>query len=131
MAILTTLALLMLTQAPVQVAQQADASTAEPVDVAFEELSDGQNTAAIDRIEQNADLDRDDPARLINLGIAHARKGNDLEAREMFMAAARNQTRYQLETAQGEWMDSRDIARRALAMLDRGEFRTNGRVASR
>ncbi len=131
MAIGTTLALVMLMQAPVQVAQQADASAVAPVDVAFEELSDGQNTAAIERIEQNAELDRDDPARLINLGIAHARKGSDQEARAMFIAAARNETRYQLETAQGGWIDSRDLARRALAMLDRGEFRTNGRVASR
>lgn len=131
MAIGTTLALVMLMQAPVQVAQQADASAVEPVDVAFEELSDGQNTAAIERIEHNADLDQDDPARLINLGIAHARKGSDLEARAMFTAAARNETRYQLETAQGDWIDSRDLARRALAMLDRGEFRNNGRVASR
>ena len=49
----------------------------------------------------------------------------------MFTAAARNQQRYRLETAQGDWMDSRNLARRALAMLDRGEFRTNGRVASR
>lgn len=131
MAIITTLALVLLAQAPNQVAQQADASTAAPVDVAYEELAGGQNNAAIQRIEQNEALEQDDPARLINLGIAHARKGNDLEARELFTAAARNDQRYQLETAHGEWMDSRDIARRALAMLDRGEFRTNGRVASR
>lgn len=131
MAIGTTLALLLLVQAPNQVARQADASTVAPADVAYEELAEGQNNAAIQRIEQNDELKRDDPARLINLGIAHARKGNDLQARELFIAAARNDRRYQLETAQGEWMDSRDIARRALAMLDSGEFRTNGRVASR
>ena len=131
MAIGTTLALVMLMQAPVQVAQQADASAVEPVDVAFEELSVGLNTVAIERIEQNAELDRNDPARLINLGIAHARKGYDLEARAMFTAAARNDKRYRLETAEGQWIDSHDLARRALAMLDRGEFRTNGRVASR
>lgn len=131
MAIGTTLALLLLVQAPNQVARQADASTVEPVDVAYEELAGGQNNAAIRRIERNDELERDDPARLINLGIAHARRGSDVEARELFTAAARNDRRYQLETAQGEWMDSRDIARRALAMLDRGEFRTNGRVASR
>ncbi|MDZ4307412.1 hypothetical protein [Allopontixanthobacter sp.] len=131
MALGTTLALVLLAGAPTQVAQQADASTVAPVDVAYEELADGKNIAAIERIEQNPDLERDDPARLINLGIAYARRGDDQTAREMFTAAARNQQRYRLETVQGDWMDSRDLARRALAMLDRGEFRTNGRVASR
>ncbi len=131
MALGTTLALVLLTAAPAQIARQADASTVAPVDVAYEELAVGENNAAIERIEQNADLDRDDPARLINLGIAHARQGDDLAARAMFTAAARNEQRFQLETAQGEWMDSRDLARRALVMLDRGEFRTKGRVASR
>ena len=127
----TTLALALLMQAPVQVSQQADAATVKPVDVAFEELSEGNNSAAIKRIEQNAELQNDDPARLINLGIAHARQGAEREARAMFTAAAQTDTRYRLETAQGEWIDSRVLARRALAMLDRGEFRTNGRVAAR
>lgn len=131
MALGTTLALVMLMQASGQVAGQADASVAEPVDVAFEELSIGENNAAIERIEQNAALNVDDPARLINLGIAHARQGSDSLAREMFAAAVRHDARYQLETAKGEWVDSRVLARRALAMLDRGEFRTNGRVATR
>ncbi len=131
MAVGTTLALALLMQAPVQVSQQADASTIKPVDVAFEELSEGNNSAAIKRIEQNKELENDDPARLINLGVAHARQGKDMQARAMFTAAARLQDRYQMETAKGDWVDSRVLARRALAMLDRGEFRTNGRVASR
>jgi hypothetical protein len=131
MALGTTLALVMLMQGPVQESVRADASAVEPVDVAFEELSIGENSAAIERIEQNADLDRDDPARLINLGIAHARQGYDIQARNMFAAAARHENRYQLETAEGDWVDSKVLARRALAMLERGEFRTNGRVASR
>ena len=52
------------------------------------------------------------------------------EARAMFEAAAQNDTRYRLETASGEWMDSRDLARRALAMLDKGEF-ASAQFASR
>ena len=131
MALGNSLALVLLAAAPAQIAQQADASTVGPVDVAYEELALGENNAAIERIEQNAELDRDDPARLINLGIAHAREGDAPAARAMFTAAARNEQRFQLETAQGEWMDSRDLARRALVMLDRGEFRSDGRVASR
>jgi len=90
-------------QGPVQESDRADASAVEPVEVAFEELSIGENSAAIERIEQNTDLDRDDPARLINLGIAHARRGYDIQARDMFAAAAKHEDRYQLETAEGDW----------------------------
>lgn len=131
MALGTTLALMMLMQAPANVVDQADASNMKPVDVAFEELSGGQNEIAIERIEQNSELDNDDPARLINLGIAHARQGDDIRARALFTAAAMNESRYQLETAQGDWVDSRVLARRALSMMNRGDFRTTDRVASR
>lgn len=128
MALGTTLALMLLSQGT---GIAADMTQPEPVDVAFEELVGGANSAAIARIEQNTELASDDPARLINLGIAHARQGSEVQAREMFTAAAINADRYQLETAQGDWVDSRVLARRALAMLSRGEFRDAGRMASR
>jgi hypothetical protein len=56
------------------------------------------------------------------LGIAYARVGRTAEARAAFEAAASSDERFRLETASGEWMDSRDLARRALAMLDKGEL---------
>ena len=40
----------------------------------------------------------------------------------MFRAAVRARDSVQLETATGAWVDSRDLARTALAMLDRGAF---------
>ncbi len=108
----------------------AQASAAVP-EVGFEELSEGRNQAAIVEIELNSELDADDPARLINLGIAHAREGRAEQAREMFRAALRSDTPLRLETATGDWVDSRTLARQALAMLDRGEFATPARVAAR
>ena len=91
-------------------------------EVAFTELSAGDNREAIVRIEANDQLDADDPARLINLGIAHARLGDEATARDLFRAAAISEQRLNLQTATGEWRDSRVLAKSALRKLDRGEF---------
>ena len=107
---------------------QAPAAT---VDVAFAELSAGRNEAAIVRIEGNPDLAESDPARLINLGVAHAREGRTEQARAMFRAAVRARDSVQLETATGQWVDSRDLARTAMAMLDRGAFEPGPVFAAR
>lgn len=101
------------------------------MDVAAHELMAQHNEAAIERIETNDRLDRDDPARLINLGIAHAREGRIGEARRMFREVAGSDAAVRLELAGGEWIDSRDLARRALRMLERGEFSASGRVTMR
>lgn len=121
MAVTALMASLLMAQAPVEAAA---------VEVAYDELASGDTAAAIDKIENGAAQDREHPARLINLGIAYARAGRSDEARAMFQAAAESDTRYRLETATGEWMDSRDLARQALAMLGRGEF-ASAQLASR
>lgn len=121
MAVSALIASLLMAQAPVEAA---------PVEVAYDELASGDTAAAIEKIEKSDAPDADHPARSINLGIAYARAGRTDEARAMFEAAAQNDTRYRLETASGEWMDSRDLARRALAMLDKGEF-ASAQFASR
>ena len=101
---------------------------AEPVpaqgqfDVAFDELAAAENSAAIERIEANTQIDPSDPARLINLGIAYAREGRIDEARGLFEAAAKSDIRVSLETATGEWVDSHRLAHKALAMLDARQF---------
>ena len=92
------------------------------VEVAYREMVEGRSPAAIRRIEQADARDADHPARLINLGIAHARIGEEAKARELFDAAASSIERYWVETATGEWVDVRDLARKAIAMLDGGEF---------
>ncbi len=100
-------------------------------DVAYWHLARGLNEAAIERIEANGDLAADDPARLINLGIAHAREGRADEARALFRAALRDAESVRLETATGDWRDSRTLARIALRMLDDGEFGSGVRLAAR
>ena len=61
--------------------------------------------------------DPDDPALLINLGAAYARKGDAARAAGAFQAAIDSDTRYDLELADGTWVDSRQAARRALETL--------------
>ena len=92
------------------------------VEVAYPEMVAGRTAAAIDKIEHADPRDADHPARLINLGIAHARTGDEAKARELFDAVATTTERYWVETATGEWIDVRDLARKAIAMLDGGEF---------
>ena len=94
----------------------------EQVDVAYAPLAQGAPAAAVEKLENDCALEKSDPARLINLGIAHAQLGNTAEARAAFEAAIAQRERFQLETASGEWVDSRNLARIALAKLDNGEF---------
>ena len=88
----------------------------------YEELVANENVAAREAIENCDELAANDPARLINHGIALARTGNYDAARAEFEAAAGARNSIELETADGEWVDSRRLARKALAMLDKGEF---------
>ncbi len=106
------------------------AAAAAPVatDVGYQMLVDGRNAAAISAIEADSKATAD-PARLLNLGIAYARRGEDAKARALFELAYRARDRVELETATGEWVDSRTLARQALAMLDGGSFVSAGRVA--
>ncbi len=101
-----------------------------PANVGYEPLVEGRDAAALEELNGNTDLASDDPARLINLGIAYARMGRTEQARAMFEAAMRSSDRVVLETASGEWKDSRHLARLAMQMLDRGELRTE-RMAAR
>lgn len=94
-------------------------------------LADGRDSAAIAAIMDNERIETDDPARLINLGIAYARTGDPQLARQLFEAARDSKGRVELETAEGEWVDSRRLAVQALAMLERGEFAEGSRIAAR
>lgn len=100
----------------------AAAIAAQPVaaDFGYGELVSGQDDAAITVINRRPATD--DPARLINLGVAYARTGDVARARAMFRAAHTAADRVELETASGDWVYSRVLARRAMEMLDRGEF---------
>lgn len=88
-----------------------------------------QPASASDEIEVAAVLDNADPVQLLNRGVSLARDGETEMARAMFTRVADNRIRYQMETASGDWKDSRNLARKALGMLDRGEF-TQPRMAN-
>lgn len=91
------------------------------VDVGYSELAAGQPQAAIERIQANRAVDANDPAALINLGAAHARMGDLADARMVLTAAIASPERYELQLADGRWMDSRRAARLAMSQLQEGK----------
>ena len=107
----------------------AAAIAAQPAsaEVGYSQLVAGQDGEAITVI--NRQRQTDDPAKLINLGVAYARTGDVEQARAMFRAAHNASERVELETAEGEWVYSRVLARRGLAMLASGQFRRTEALA--
>ena len=97
-------------------------------EVGYEQLVAGHNDAAINAIEGRS-ARAGDPAGLINLGIAYARNGDSRKAKALFEEAYNARDRVELETATGAWVDSRTLARRALAMLDSGELASGSQIA--
>jgi len=93
---------------------------ANSVNVGYEALMRGDNIHAIEQIRKNYGLATDDPAALINLGAAYARLGEVQNARACFQAAILADERYDLELADGSWMDSRAAARLAVERLESG-----------
>jgi thioredoxin-like negative regulator of GroEL len=86
-------------------------------DVAYEELATGQTEAALGLIQAELATRPGDPALLINLGSTYLRLGRVAEAQAAFAAAEASGTRYDLELADGRWVDSRRAARLAQADL--------------
>lgn len=89
----------------------------EQRDVAYDTLAAGEAQAAVDRLEALRAENPDDPALLINLGSAYAELQQLDRAEAMFRAAATSDVRYQLELADGSWVDSRRAAQTALRQL--------------
>lgn len=86
-------------------------------DVAYEELASGQSEAALRKLEVSSAVAAQDPAALINLGAAYAAAGRTDKAIASYRAAMASPDRYNLELADGSWMDSRLAARAALQQL--------------
>ncbi|AOR77032.1 hypothetical protein LH128_13388 [Sphingomonas sp. LH128] len=84
-------------------------------DVAYTELASGRTQEAISKLEAGGAAKSDDPATLINLGAAYARAGASAKALSAYRAAVSTPVRYDLELADGSWVDSRFAARRALS----------------
>ena len=96
------------------------AGDSEILPVAYAELKAGENQAAVEKLTGDTTLSARDPSRLINLGTAYARLGRTTDAAAAYDAAAASPIRYDLELANGDYMDSRWAARAARANLDTG-----------
>ena len=107
-----------LTMQPAGIAELGAPDTSETVEVAYDQLSSGDVSAAIGRLEALRVENPDDPALLINLGSAYAQAGRMEQAEEAYQAAATSDVRYSLELADGSWVDSRRAARLALRNLE-------------
>lgn len=104
-------------------ANSAPAEALNQARPAAELLAAGGQHKAVKQLEAQRKAAPHDPAVLINLGIAYARIGDDEQARAAFEQALASRDPVELDTADGKTTDSRRLARRALRMLERGEFR--------
>ena len=127
LSIKAPIALTALLAATAAFAQPVEAPANAPTDagLAAASLSEGESVRAIAMLRAELEQYPEDPALLINLGIAYAQTGSDSEARSAFEAAMASRDAFELETADGTTSDSRRLARRAIAMLNRGEFRSS------
>jgi Tfp pilus assembly protein PilF len=106
---------------PAPIPQQSAAVA--PGDLAAQPLAQGRADMALVMLEQARIADPHDAAVLINLGIAYAQMGDEAKARAAFEQALACDEVVELETADGTATDSRRLARKAIKMLERGEFR--------
>jgi len=97
-------------------------ANAEQTDAAYEQLANGEAQTAIVRLEAALAENPGDPALLINLGSAYVETGDLDRAAAAYRAAESSQDRYRLELADGQWVDSRTAARRALQTLEARGF---------
>lgn len=95
--------------------------TAENSGSAYEDLARSRSEAAIARIMASKEFDSRDPATLINLGAAYERIGQKDRALAMYRAAIMSPDRYDLQLADGRWMDSRAAARLAAEALEKSQ----------
>jgi tetratricopeptide (TPR) repeat protein len=120
----TLFALALILPAPLPAAPAAQPGLVGRGDeLAAQPLAAGRKDEALAVLERASAADPHDPAVLINLGIAYAHKGEEAKARAAFEAALACREVVELETADGTVTDSRRLARKALRMLARGEFR--------
>ncbi|TAD76175.1 MAG: hypothetical protein EAY70_09885 [Sphingomonadales bacterium] len=106
--------------APLSASLSAQANTPE---LAVQPLAAGKADKALAMLEKASAADPHDAAVLINLGIAYAQAGEDGKARTAFEQALACHEVVELDTADGNATDSRRLARKAIKMLERGEFR--------
>lgn len=80
-------------------------------------LTGGDYRAAEDQLNRLDGVEKDDPARLINLGQVYAKTGRFEEARRAYIAAMKSDRSFDVVLADGRVVSSREAARMALARL--------------
>ena len=85
----------------------------------FEALMANDNETALRQIQTAKSVPHNDPARLINLGRAHARLGNVTQAQQAFEAAANCREHFYIVLSSGKVMNSRKAAMLSLQSLKR------------
>lgn len=98
------------------------APVVEPGDVGYREIMAGRPQAAIVRLEGGALVRQGDPLALINLGTAYKMVGRTNDAARLYRDAASSDDRYDVQLADGRWLDSRRAATLALKHLASGEM---------
>lgn len=83
----------------------------------FEALMANDNETALRQIQSTKSVPHNDPARLINLGRAHARLGNVSQAEQAFEAAANCKEHFDIVLSSGKVMNSRKAALLSLQSL--------------
>jgi len=99
------------------------ARLSETPELAAETLAAGRADEALAMLEKASAARPHDAAVMINLGIAYAHAGDETKARAAFEQALACHEVVELDTASGVATDSRRLARKAIRMLERGEFR--------
>lgn len=84
----------------------------------FDALVRADYRTAEQQLEARQGVAANDPARLLNLGLVHWQTGRTDSARALFVAVRDSHRSVMLELANGESIDSRDAARRALARME-------------
>ncbi|MGB3166015.1 MAG: tetratricopeptide repeat protein [Alteraurantiacibacter sp.] len=87
-------------------------------EVAYEELMEGDAATALVELEHQLERNPGDPAILINLGATHTMLANYVEAEAYYRAAQQAEESYELELADGRWIDSRRAATMALGSVE-------------
>jgi tetratricopeptide (TPR) repeat protein len=127
---LAALALALFAASPLPADFTAAPALAEAPELAVQPLVAGRARQALATLEKASAANPHDAAVLINLGIAYAHAGDDAKARAAFERALACHEVVELDTADGTATDSRRLARKAIKMLERGEFRPSASATS-
>lgn len=124
-------ALALVAASPLSAAPAQPIALADAPELAVQPLAAGRAAQALATLEKASAADPHDAAVLINLGIAYAHAGDDAKARAAFERALACHEVVELDTADGTATDSRRLAKKAIRMLERGEFRPTSQLTLR